>query len=355
MIVKDEARSIEKTLASVRPFVDGWLIVDTGSTDGTPALIESSLSGIPGRIEYAPFVDYSTTRNLALSLAEPLGDWVLMLSGGESITDAAGLREFLSKTPADGISCRVTLGHRQFDSTRIHRSSAAWRYRGKTHEVLVSPAGYSSVEKAPCHILHEKFPGEWEKELARWRRDAELLLPDAQAGDHRSMFYLGASHDCLGQMDDAEAWYRKRAAAGGWHEEAWEARYRVAQIVARREFTEGLTLLLDCYEAAPHRAEPLCVIAQHHYDRGQYALSFGFASWGAGIPYPQQDRLFVDADVYAWKLHDLVSITAWRIGQQPRGEVASRRAAEGFYGLYGRHDDRLWKNVNWYAEKSCAL
>ena len=35
MIVKNEAHVIARCLASVRPIIDYWVIVDTGSTDGT--------------------------------------------------------------------------------------------------------------------------------------------------------------------------------------------------------------------------------------------------------------------------------------------------------------------------------
>ena len=35
MIVKDEAATIQTTLASMRDHIDEWTIVDTGSTDGT--------------------------------------------------------------------------------------------------------------------------------------------------------------------------------------------------------------------------------------------------------------------------------------------------------------------------------
>ena len=35
MIVKNEAAILRETLERVRPIVDEWVIVDTGSTDGT--------------------------------------------------------------------------------------------------------------------------------------------------------------------------------------------------------------------------------------------------------------------------------------------------------------------------------
>ena len=52
MIVKDEARVIERCLASVLPLIDNWVIVDTGSTDGTQELIKYMLKDLVGLILY---------------------------------------------------------------------------------------------------------------------------------------------------------------------------------------------------------------------------------------------------------------------------------------------------------------
>ncbi|RYG22402.1 MAG: glycosyltransferase family 2 protein, partial [Burkholderiales bacterium] len=38
LIVRDEARCIERCLKSIRPHVDRIVVLDTGSVDGTPAL-----------------------------------------------------------------------------------------------------------------------------------------------------------------------------------------------------------------------------------------------------------------------------------------------------------------------------
>jgi glycosyltransferase involved in cell wall biosynthesis len=38
MIVKNEARNLPRSLAPLMPYVDEAVVVDTGSTDGTPDL-----------------------------------------------------------------------------------------------------------------------------------------------------------------------------------------------------------------------------------------------------------------------------------------------------------------------------
>lgn len=56
MIVKDESAVIERSLRSVRGLIDYWVICDTGSTDGTQALIRAALEGIPGELHEREWV-----------------------------------------------------------------------------------------------------------------------------------------------------------------------------------------------------------------------------------------------------------------------------------------------------------
>ena len=47
MIVKNEAKIIVRCLKSARPVTDYVLVVDTGSSDGTPEIIEAYVQTIP--------------------------------------------------------------------------------------------------------------------------------------------------------------------------------------------------------------------------------------------------------------------------------------------------------------------
>ena len=75
MIVKNEAASIAKTIESVRGVVDRYCI--------TVALIKSAFGSTPGHVYTEPFVDFATTRNRVLQLAEKECQYTLMLSGDE--------------------------------------------------------------------------------------------------------------------------------------------------------------------------------------------------------------------------------------------------------------------------------
>jgi len=92
MIVKNEARVIRRCLDTVRPFIDRWVIVDTGSTDGTQALIREVLQGVPGELHERRWKDFAHNRNEALALARGQGDYVLVIDADEQLVAEPGFR-----------------------------------------------------------------------------------------------------------------------------------------------------------------------------------------------------------------------------------------------------------------------
>src|SRR3990167_6567765 len=73
MIVKNEAHVIERCLESVLPLIDSWVILDTGSTDGTQDVIRNFFAqrGIPGELFESPWVNFAHNRNQGLSKSSP--------------------------------------------------------------------------------------------------------------------------------------------------------------------------------------------------------------------------------------------------------------------------------------------
>jgi glycosyltransferase involved in cell wall biosynthesis len=85
MIVKDEAATLDRCLASVAEVVDEIIVVDTGSVDATQAIAARHNARVY-TIDWPQ--DFSVARNISLSYAT--GDWVLVLDGDEVLDKAAG-------------------------------------------------------------------------------------------------------------------------------------------------------------------------------------------------------------------------------------------------------------------------
>lgn len=336
MIVKNEARSIEATIASVKPYVDRYTIVDTGSTDGTQDLIRRAFEGTPGEVLDAPFVDFSTTRNVALEAAETKSVFTLMLSGDETLMGGDALRAFCEAERSGSLGAyHVTIhygGQSRYASSRLARTKNRWRYTGVTHEVLHHPDEHPVMQRVPAEafIVHDLSHRDPSKQRLRWVEDKRLLAAEHERdpGNLRTIFYLAQTHECLGENEDALVFYEKRARAGGWREEAFEAQMRVGRVKSKLSlaWTDVMAAYLEAYQMAPHRAEPLHAIAMHYYREQQWPLAYLFARRAAELPYPKGDMLFVDSSLYHGKADDTLAIAAFYAGEYEVGEAAARRA-----------------------------
>src|SRR5579883_1454290 len=85
MIVKNERHVIERCLSSIKGIIDTWVIVDTGSKDGTQEAIRESLHNIPGELFERPWVNFEHNRNEALSLARGKADYILFIDADDRL------------------------------------------------------------------------------------------------------------------------------------------------------------------------------------------------------------------------------------------------------------------------------
>ena len=96
MIVRNEARCIERCLHSAKPWVDEILVLDTGSTDATRELA----AACGARVLSADWADdFSAARNRALAATE--ASWRLILDADEWIAGGqASLAALRDEPPA---------------------------------------------------------------------------------------------------------------------------------------------------------------------------------------------------------------------------------------------------------------
>ena len=132
MIVKNEAPVIRRCLDSVRPFIDHWIIVDTGSTDGTQDIIRTALADVPGTLVERPWVDFAHNRTEALDLARPHGDYTIVIDADDELIVPAGF--VMPHLDAPGYSLQIHDTTMRYPRTQLFKNTLPWRYRGVLHE-----------------------------------------------------------------------------------------------------------------------------------------------------------------------------------------------------------------------------
>ena len=347
MIVKDEARVIERCLASVRPLLDWWVVSDTGSTDGTQELVRGALAGLPGQLIERPWVSFGHNRDEVLDAARSLpavrpGDYTLWIDADDVLADAPAAWPELAE---DGYHLEVEYAGTRFQRLHLVRLDRPWRWTGAVHEHLHLPDATLGRLSAPR--IRQHHDGARSTDPETYRKDAALLEAELRErpGDPRSQFYLAQSWRDAGELELALAAYRVRAAnPDGWDQERWVALLQVAVLLERlgAPAEQVADAYLTAHQAGPARAEPLVELARFERGRERFEVALLYARAATRIPPPPGDALFVDADAHTWRAWDEVAVSSYWTGRYAEGVAAARQA------LAVRPDDpRLQDNLAW--------
>jgi len=373
MIVKNESKIIERCLDSAKSIIDFVSICDTGSTDGTPEIIKNwcKENNIPGLVHHKLFKNFGYNRTLSVSLAQdayPEADYLLLLDADMILTidqfDKCNLHHDQYLTMQYDNQIKYWL-------TRLIKTSLPWRSVGVTHEYwdldhskLSADRNLETIEKLGSLIIYDQKDGG--SKVDKFERDKRLLMEGINNQGTpadlkiRYMFYLAQTYFCLNELEKAIEWYKKRAEAGGWVEEVFYSLLQIGMCYKclyknashKREFLiketpnskidssliEKLSAnekqyfalstnyLLDAWEYRPCRAEPLYYLAEAYRIKGMNNIGLMYALQGKEIPFPKDDLLFVEYQVYDYLFDYEISICANYIGSKfELGRAAQKR------------------------------
>lgn len=317
MIVKNEADVIARCLESVRPILDSWVIVDTGSTDATKQIIRDTLQDVPGDLIDRPWRNFGENRSEAIELAKGKADYLLFIDADdELLIEPNFIRPPLT---SDAYSLQIEHGTTRHWRAAMVATRRDWRYVGVLHEYLETDGSYSSdrLDGLRIRIHHDGGRGKSLSTEEKYARDACTLEQalTSEPDNRRYAFYLAQSYRDAGQPRKALAAYERRAAMGGWDEEVWYARYQVARLSDQLRLPPERIVhrYLEAYQARPTRAEPLVGLARHYRESRQFALAHLFASRAISLKVPG-DSLFVDIADYQWRAIDEFAVASYWIG-----------------------------------------
>ena len=192
MIVKNESQVITRCLASVKPIIDYWVIVDTGSTDGTQTVIKEFMKDVPGELYETPWINFEHNRNDALKKAKDKGDYILIIDADEVLSFDKDFK--MPELSHDFYFIVTRYGGSEYVRVQLVNNKLNWKWVGVVHEALDTPEAKTAGKlEGVRNIVHTD--GARSKDPLKYHKDALMIQEalDKDPTNTRYMFYLAQS------------------------------------------------------------------------------------------------------------------------------------------------------------------
>jgi glycosyltransferase involved in cell wall biosynthesis len=362
MIVKDEEDTMERCLKAVSPYIKYWVIVDTGSKDRTKEVIVETMAelNIPGELHERPWVNFEVNRTESLDLAKGKCDYRWVIDADDTFhIENPSTNPFagLNKEP-DCYQILYKLNSLQYHRAQIVKSDQNWVYKGVLHEYLhledkenisqgIVPNSYVIADISPlkrASSLEEKYSND-----AKILEDALIKEPE----NARYQFYLAQSYRDSEQLEKSVEAYQKRVEMGGWEEEVYYSMYMIAKIKEKLGFPdeEIISLYSKAWEYRPNRLECVFHVMRKLRAQNRFLLSFTYGDVAIKTK-GTSDILFLETEIWQWRLLDEYSLAAYYIGNP---EIALEKTnsivnSSFFNSLHPEEKSRLHKNIEFYRK-----
>ncbi len=297
LIMRDEERNVPSCFSDLSPLVDGFVVSDTGSLDGSVQKAKECAEGKELELFESTWVNYSHNRNLVmrrmdkvarrrasakvgLDLNSPLKweeyqrlmqyRWFALVTDldnrfhhckdgeneakGDEMRDTSEFQATVGSKGAvlldrsslvdDGYFIESRRGGAIYRTHNLMRVDPLgierWCYVRSVHEYCDTLEPWADMrvgEVEGCYIDYG-CSGYRSRDTARALRDVIHLLRDErlEPGDSRTTFYLAQSYNEAGCVDKARHYYQKRAEmANTWSSERYLSYLKLADLVNRKE------------------------------------------------------------------------------------------------------------------------
>ena len=272
MIVKNERPVIERCLASVKPYIDSWVIVDTGSTDGTQEAIRNYLSDIPGELYERPWVNFAHNRNEAMQLAGKRGDYLLFIDADETLEVQADFTPQKLDTEMFLIHNREKV--HAFLRVFMVRSDLKAEWEGSMHERLEAGDKVTQDLIETAHLNSSYADGARSRDPQKYAKDALLLEEELKKDPNnlRTWFYLGQCYTHADQREKALKCFIKATNPAYHLDDRFSALISVAYLMQVLNYPDDQ--VIEAYHKAHlhdnGRLEPIFEIGHIFFENGQF-------------------------------------------------------------------------------------
>jgi hypothetical protein len=333
MICKNEEANIERALLSVKPWINTWVIVDTGSTDGTKEVIRRVMGDMPGFLEERPWVNFGANRTEALELCKGRMDWAIMLDADDNMAGDAPPAALWTTTDYDAYAIKIKPGPTIHQRVQIFRIATDWCYQGVLHEyphcrgvekprILLLPANIWMDTR--CDGVRSRDPNKYLKDAmaleAEYYRDPTVP---------RTIFYLAQSYRDAGKPVEAQLWYQKYIdTSGGWDQEYYISIMNLINLISDPK--RVMELAWQAAQLCPDRLEvPYVALVRHIQQKWPITQQHYALATLTDNRIPNPVWLFVNEGIYQFGFDEVVSVISFNTGHHQQAHDASLRCVLG--------------------------
>jgi glycosyltransferase involved in cell wall biosynthesis len=335
IIVRNEAKHIHECLESIRPHVEEIVVVDTGSTDGTPDVARRYADKVEVftacNDENGLIDDFSLARQKSFSLASQ--PWVMWadaddtVSGGEKLAELVAAHDVHERVcviwpyeydhdPAGNCTMR-------FYRERLFKPPANAKWVSPVHETCI-PNGIEPLKIITEDVRNVHFRRRANKVVEPGRNLRILRKHYAKVGDTdaRTLYYLGLETAWAGSLDESINFHKKYIELSGWDDEKYLAYVEIARhYQTQGNHKEAIDWALRASLAREDWSEAYFVIGRSYYYMAQ--VDGSRRNWERSVYYLRkfleapapQTVLFVNPMDRAVAVHHFLVMAHMQLGQ----------------------------------------
>lgn len=316
MIVKNESGVIRRCLDSVKHLIDYWIIVDTGSMDGTQEIIKDHMKDIPGELYERRWRNFGDNRMEALELAKGKGEYLLFMDADDMLEFEKDFTLPILNQDLYKMWRETNSSSFSYHTTQLVKADLPWKWVGVVHEYLSCPVPFTSkILQKVRYVSGEGGASSYDpKKMVKYVQLLEEGL-NKEPNNCRYVFYLAECYRFMGEKGKALEWYQKRVLMRDWDEEIFWSKLQISHLM--KEMGLPLNVVaeayLDAHHFRPHRAEPIYYLSALYNQQGNYSKAYEYLKKEISKP-AEKDWLFNEDWIEEYGFLLQLSICSYYLG-----------------------------------------
>lgn len=347
MIVKNEEETLERCLKSVEKVVDEFIIVDTGSTDGTKDICKKFNAKI---YDFKWIDDFAAARNFAFSKATK--NYILWLDGDDYFTDEnierfVKLKENFDDN-VDAVAMEYSLSRDEQGNTtyslkrnRLAKREKSFKWIGRIHEYLEV---YGNIIHSDVVVYHGKVKAHGNRNLEIFRDMEEK----GQEFSTRDTYYFANELYYNGFYKEASAKYEKFIDSGlGWVEDVKTATANLVLCYTHLNDREKRKrAILKTFEIDTPRADLCCRLGEYFMEEEKFKQAAFWYKVAMSCTHDKNNLGVDQRDYYTWIPAIQLCVCYSRLGEYETAYYYNELTA-----AYVKDTTKVLHNRNYLREK----